>query len=145
MLPLLQYWISSRVNKVLMLCKFQATTSHYFFHVKWNFDEIDKKLLPNKAMPITLLNLSTIHWSLSKNMTQEQTTRSELNPMQSSRSESTTCPRKGVCSDLNWTAQRLQMVANKSLEMMLGVILNQLKPKFAAKSVANEMWCLKAM
>ena len=30
MLPLLQYWLSSRVKKVLMLCKFWAATSHFF-------------------------------------------------------------------------------------------------------------------
>ena len=52
---------------------------------------------------------------------------------------------KGVCSDSNRTAQRLQMAARKSLETMSGVILNRLQPKFAAKLVANEMQCLKAM
>ena len=46
---------------------------------------------------------------------------------------------KGVCSDSNRTAQRLQMAARKSLETMSGMILNRLQPKFAAKSVANEM------
>ena len=49
---------------------------------------------------------------------------------------------KGVCSDLN---RRLQMAARKSLETMSGMILNQSQPKFAAKLVANEMLCLKAM
>ena len=43
------------------------------------------------------------------------------------------------------SAQRLQMATRKSLETMSGVILNQLQPKFAAKTVANEMRCLKAM
>ena len=52
---------------------------------------------------------------------------------------------KGVCSDSNRTAQQLQMAARKSLETMSGVILNRLQPKFAAKLVANEMQCLKAM
>ena len=52
---------------------------------------------------------------------------------------------KGICSDSNRTAQRLQMAARKSLETMSGVILNQLHPKFAAESVSNEMRCLKAM
>ena len=44
MLPLLRYWLSSRVNtdKVLMLCKFWAATSHFFFHVK-----LEWKLLCN--------------------------------------------------------------------------------------------------
>ena len=36
MLPLLRYWLSSRVNKVLILGKFRAATSH-FFYVKWKF------------------------------------------------------------------------------------------------------------
>ena len=36
-LPLLRYWLSSRVKKVLTLCRYQAATSHFFFHVKWNF------------------------------------------------------------------------------------------------------------
>ena len=52
---------------------------------------------------------------------------------------------KGVCSDLNWTAQQLQMAESKSLETMSGVILNWLQPKFAAKSRANEIRSLKAM
>ena len=46
---------------------------------------------------------------------------------------------KGVCSDSNRTAQRLWMAARKSFETMSGMILNQFQPKFAAKSVANEM------
>ena len=36
------------------------------------FDRIDYKLLPKKAAPIAVLNLSVIHWSLSKNMTKKQ-------------------------------------------------------------------------
>ena len=31
----LWYWLSSRVNKVLILCKFQAATSQIFWCVKW--------------------------------------------------------------------------------------------------------------
>ena len=31
MLPLLRYLFSSRLNKVLMLCKFQTAMSHFFF------------------------------------------------------------------------------------------------------------------
>ena len=69
MLPLLLYWLRSRVKKVFMLCKFWAATSHFFFLCEWNFDGIGEKLLQIKAAPITLLNLSIILWSLSKNMT----------------------------------------------------------------------------
>ena len=40
MLPLLQYWLSSRVNKILMLCQvvnFRQLKLTLFFHVKWKF------------------------------------------------------------------------------------------------------------
>ena len=37
MLPLWRYWLSSRVNKGLMYCKFGAAKSYFFFNVKWNF------------------------------------------------------------------------------------------------------------
>ena len=53
--PLLLYLLSSRVNKVFIICKFLATTSHFLFHVKWNFDGIGEKLLPTKAAPIASL------------------------------------------------------------------------------------------
>ena len=52
---------------------------------------------------------------------------------------------KGICSDLNRTAQRLHMVARKTLETMSGAILNRSHSKFAAKSITNEIWCLKAI
>ena len=57
-----------------MLCKLWAAMSLFFheslfFMRNENFDAIGKKLLQTKAAPIALLNLSIIHWSLSKNMT----------------------------------------------------------------------------
>ena len=52
---------------------------------------------------------------------------------------------KRVWSDSNRTAQRLQIAGRKCLETMSGVILNRSQSKFVAKSVANEMRCLKAM
>ena len=39
----------------------------------------------------------------------------------------------------NPRAQWLQMVMRKGLEMMYGMILNRLQPKFASKTVANEI------
>ena len=54
-----------------------------------------EKLLPTKAAPIASLNLAIIHWSLSKIWHRNKTACSESNPVQSSRSKSTTCPRKG--------------------------------------------------
>ena len=40
----------------------------------WNeiFDGISEKSLPTKAAPFASLHFSIIHWSLSKNMIQEQ-------------------------------------------------------------------------
>ena len=64
MLPHLRYWLNSRANKVFMLCKYLAATSHFFFHVKWNFNGIQENLLSTKAVPIASLSLSIIHWSL---------------------------------------------------------------------------------
>ena len=52
---------------------------------------------------------------------------------------------EGVCSDSNKTAQQLRMVELKSFETISGMILNRFQPKFAAKMVANEMLCLKAI
>ena len=59
---------------------------------------------------------------------------SELNPVQSSRSKSTTCLKKGVCSDSNPTAQLLPMAACKCLKTMSGMILIQLQPKVCSDS-----------
>ena len=70
---------------------------------------------------------------------------SESNPVQSSRSLNRRPVReKGVCSDSNRTAQRLQMVARKILETISDMILIRPQPKFSAKSVANEMRSLQA-
>ena len=80
-LPLLQYWLCSRVNNVLMLFNLLAATSYFFFHVKWKFQwnwlffHVKWKfqwLLLTKVAPIAWLNLSISHWSLSKNITKEQ-------------------------------------------------------------------------
>ena len=91
--------------------KLQAATSDFFF--MWNaiFNGIGEKLLLTKAAPIASLNLSISHWSVWH---RNKSACSELNPVQSSRSKWTTCPKKGVCSDWNWTAQWLQMAAHKA-------------------------------
>ena len=52
----------------------------------------------------------------------------------------------GVCPDSDSGAHPLQMAAtppSKSLETMSRVILNRSQPQFEAKSLANEMQCLK--
>ena len=73
---------------------------------------------------------------------------SELNPVQleSSRSKLTTCLSE---SEKRASAQiPIKLAVLKSLETISGMILSlnqlQLEPKFGAKSVANEMQCLKA-
>ena len=82
-----------------MLCKFglQQIT---FFSLKTNFlSGIGEKLLQTKAAPVTSFNLSIIRWSLSKTIDigtkQHVPIASQSNPVQSSRSKSTTCPRNG--------------------------------------------------
>ena len=77
-------------------------------------------------------------WYHSESIATKVCTRSVANEMQPA-------PGKGICSDSNQSAQRLQMAARKSLEMMSGMIMKRLQPKFAVKSVANEMYCLKAV
>ena len=44
-----------------------------------------------------------------------------------------------------WLSLLIYLEVLKSLEMMSGMILKRLQPKFAVKSVPNEMLCLKAM
>ena len=51
-LPLLLYLLTSRANKVLIICKFGAATSHFSFFVQNEiFNGIGKKLLLIKAAP----------------------------------------------------------------------------------------------
>ena len=45
----------------------------------------------------------------------------KLNPLQNSRSKSTTCPRQGVWSDYKQTAQLLQMAAGKVWNLSLSL------------------------
>ena len=116
MLPLLRYLLSSRVKKVLMVCRFGATTSTFSFMCNENFNGIGKKLLPTKVVPIASLNLSISHWSLSSNMTSGKAAGLNWWPVRGNSG-------KGVCSDLNRSAQQPQMVAYQSLETMSGVIL----------------------
>ena len=92
----------------------QQRVNVFFFMWNENFGRIGEKLLPTKATPVTALNLSISHWSLS------------LWPVQG----------KGVCSDLNKKAQLLQMAARKCLGTMsdwLSLILNQSQPKVCSQ------------
>ena len=64
-LPLLLYWLRSRVKKVLMVCKYGVVKSRYFCNLKWNFDVVRENLLQTKAGLISSFNRSIIYWSLS--------------------------------------------------------------------------------
>ena len=82
---------------VLMLCRYRATTSHFFLNVsRMNWREVvadqgsahhigTKQHVPNR-----ILCKAALSWR----------------PVRG----------KGVCSDSNWTAQQLQMAAHKGLE-----------------------------
>ena len=75
-----------------MICKFQAVTGHICF-LKWNLLHT-KTLLQTKAAPIPC----SIFWFLGVWVNiwhRNKAACSELNPVQSSRSKLTTCPRKG--------------------------------------------------
>ena len=90
MLPLLRYWLSSIVKKVLMLRRYWAMTTDFFFIGKWSFHGIDQKLKQRPSLRSILrcfIGLWVKIWHRNK------TACSELNPVQSSRSKSTTSPR----------------------------------------------------
>ena len=105
-----------------------------FFYVKWIFEwnwqdvNADQSSTPLCSIFRSVIGL----WVKIRH--RNKAAYSESNPVQSSRSKSATCRpvlEKGVCSDLNWTAQQLQMAARKSLETISSMILNWLQPKFA--------------
>ena len=75
-----------------------------------------------------------------KIMSRNKTACSESNPVQTCSLQQVYIDGpQGVWSDSNQTAQRFQMAVPKSLETMSAIVW----PKFAAKSVTNEMRCLK--
>ena len=134
MIPLLRYWLSSRVNKVLTLCKFWTVTtptSHFLFSSDmkfwWKWREV-------------VAYQSVAHRFAQSFYRSEQkydigTKAHVLNQILCKAAGLNQRPvlGKGVCSDLNRTAKQLQMAVRKSLETMSGVILNWSQPKFAAK------------
>ena len=94
-LPLLQYWLSSRVKKVLCFANFGPQQVTFLFMQNEIFYEIGKTLLRTKSAFIASLNLSIIHWSLSKKWHRNKTAFSKSKPVQCIRSKSMTCLRKG--------------------------------------------------
>ena len=93
-LPLLQYWLRSRVNKVSMLCRYWGGTSHFLFSCEMKIlMELARSCCRPKQRPLlcsifqSVIGLWVKIWHRNKC--------SVSNPVQSSRSKSTTCPRKG--------------------------------------------------
>ena len=129
-----------------MLCKFWVVTRHLFFFM-WNEISIGSErscCLPRQRPSLHSIFLSVFRlWA--KIWYRNKTACSKLNWIlcKAAGLYQWAVWEKGFCSDSNQTAQPLQMAARKSLETMSGVILNWLQPKFGAKSVANEMLCLK--
>ena len=93
MLPLLWYWISLRVKKDWMLFKFWSVTSHFLFSCEMQFS---MELVIRRCRPMQCPLLRSIFRSFIgfwvKIWHRNKTACSESNPVQSSRSKSTTCP-----------------------------------------------------
>ena len=110
-LPLLRYWLSPRVKKVLMLCRYWAATTDFLF-VGIN---ISIESAGNCCQRKTQLLLRSILWSFIglwvKIWHRNKTAYSKSNPVQSSRSKSTSCVRKGCQlkfqpSDFRWRSAK---------------------------------------
>ena len=129
-----------------MLCKFRATASHFIFTCEMKFPWNLLEVVANQGFAHRFAQ--SFYHSFVSAQKNDIGTKQHI-PIRILCKAAGLYQRpvrgKGVCSDLNRTAQRLQSAARKSLEMMSGIILNRLQPKFAAKSVANAMLCLKAI
>ena len=92
----LEKFKSSRVKKVLMLCKLRVATSHFFFSCEM---KISMELARSCCGPKQRLLLRSIFPSVislwAKIWHRNKTACSKLNLVQSSKSKSTTCPGNG--------------------------------------------------
>ena len=95
MLPLLRYWLSSIVKKVLMLCRYRAVTTDFFsLEMECPLESAGSCCWPKQRPSLRSILLSFIGLWV-KIWHRNKTACSELNPVQSSRSKSTSCPRNG--------------------------------------------------
>ena len=118
----------------------------FCFHVKWNFRWNWRNVVADQSNPQSFAQ--SFDQSLVSELKYDIKTKQDvLHRILCKAADLNWRPvqEKGVCSDFYQTAQLLQMVGCKSLEMMCDMMLYQQQPKFAAKSFANEMLCLKAM
>ena len=109
---LLWYWLRSRLKSQQSFNALQFRPQQVTFLFMWNenFDGVGERLLPTKAAPIASLNLSISRCLWLKIWHRNKTSCSESNPVQSSRSISTTnrtCPRKGVSAQI-WIEQHTE-------------------------------------
>ena len=95
-LPLLLYWLSSTVKKVLMLCRYQAATMSHLFSCEMKFSmELARRCCQPKQRPSlhsilqSFIGLWVNIWHRNK------TAYSDFNPVQRSRSKLMTSLRKG--------------------------------------------------
>ena len=78
-----EYWLSSRVKIVLILCKFWSVTIIVIFWcetVKVKFHRFGWNMLHTKAALIGWPKLSIIHWSLKKSKVLEQICMFQIKP-----------------------------------------------------------------
>ena len=138
MLPLLRYWLSSRVNKVLMLCsKLRAATSHFFFSCEMKISmELAKSFCRPKPRPSLRWIFLSVIGLWVKIWHRNRTACSESNPVQSSRSKSTICPLKRRRFELNspatsdGSAQKLGNDVRRDSESIAAKVCSQIGRKW---------------
>ena len=101
-LPLLLYWISSTVKKVLMLCRYRAVTTDFFFimALEMKFPSNGREVVATQR-PLLFSILQSFIGLWVQIWHRNKTACSELNPVQS-RSKSMTCPWKESENCAKW-------------------------------------------
>ena len=131
-LPLLRYRLSSRVKKVLMLCRYWAVTTDFFsLEMECPLESAGSCCQP-KPRPSLRSVLRSFIGLWVKLWPRNKTACSESNPVQGSRSKSTTCPRRGrpLRFKLNSTATSdgWEHMLENDISLLSGVILNRQQP-----------------
>ena len=124
-----------------MLCKISASDHNkwYLFSCDMKFSmEFARICCSPKLLPLLCSICGLFIGLWVKIRDRNKTECSKLDHVQSSRSKSATCPRKGLLL-------RLKLNSTVDFTWLCAKDWKQRLPKFAAKSVANEIQCLKAM
>ena len=124
-----------------MLCKFQAATSHFYFSCKmkcwWNRREV--VAAQSRAHCFTQYFYHSLVWDNGlwlKIWHRNKTACSELNPVQSSRSKSKTCLRKGRLLKLELNSPATSDGGAQNLGNEVRRDSESIATKVAAKSIA---------